>query len=97
MSMRAAVAERRPGSAASESTGPRREDDTNTIHAAVPAVSGYELCFHSLLATERGLSFPCDAAGRVDMDALSDKARDDYLYARTVVGRVFRPPSVRAH
>lgn len=95
--MRAAVAEWRPGSAASESTRSSREDETNTInHAAVPAVSGYELCFHSLLATERGLSFPCDAAGRVDMDALTDKARDDYLYARTVVGRVFRPPSVRA-
>jgi hypothetical protein len=89
--MRAAVAERRPGSAASES------DEAITTHpVAVPAGSGYELCFHSLLATERGLSFPCDAAGRVDMDALSDKARDDYLYARTVVGRVFRPPSVRA-
>ena len=89
--MRAAVAERRPGSAGSESTGARREGETTTNHT-----TAYELCFHSLLATERGLSFPCDAAGRVDMDTLTDKARDDYLYARTVVGRVFRPPSVRA-
>ena len=94
--MRSAVAERRTGSADPESTEPRREGDA-THHAAAPAGPGFELCFHSLLATESGLSFPCDAAGRVDMDALSDKARDDYLYARTVVGRVFRPPSVRAH
>lgn len=93
--MRAAVAEPRTGSAGSESAGPRREDDI-AEHDDVPMQAGYELCFHSLLATESALSFPCDAHGRVDMDALSDRARADYLYARTVIGRVFRPPAIRA-
>ncbi|HUG21367.1 hypothetical protein [Piscinibacter sp.] len=40
-------------------------------------------------------TFPCDAAGRVDLDSLSDEARLDYLYARMVIGRVFRAPVVR--
>lgn len=84
--MQAAVAQRRPAGAGTESNGAVPEHATT-----------FELCFHSLLDTQRALSFPCDAAGRVDMDTLSDKARDDYLYARTVVGRVFRPPAIRAH
>jgi hypothetical protein len=97
LSMRAAVAEPRTGSAGSESAGPRRPDDTTHDSGSAPIGAGYQLWFHSLVDSASTLSFPCDAAGRVDMDALSDKARDDYLYARTVVGRVFRPPAVRAH
>ena len=34
---------------------------------------GYELRFCSLLDASRGYSFPCDARGNVDMDALSDR------------------------
>jgi hypothetical protein len=87
--MRSAVAEPRTGGAGSESAG------SGPAHEVTEATgAGYSLWFHSLLENERGLSFPCDAAGRVDMDTLTDKARDDYLYARTVVGRVFRPPAV---
>lgn len=52
----------------------------------------FELRFHSLFNTGRALSFPCDAAGHVDMDALSERARDSYLYARAVVGREFSLP-----
>jgi hypothetical protein len=89
--MRSAVAEPRTGGAGSESAGSGLADEVNEATGAE-----YALCFHSLLEDEHGLSFPCDAAGRVDMDTLSDKARDDYLYARTVVGRVFRPPAIRA-
>lgn len=81
--MRSAVAQPRTG---------RGDPDSDTRRPAGPV---YALWFHSLLDTEDTLSFPCDAAGRVDMDTLSDKARDDYLYARTVVGRVFRPPAIR--
>jgi len=33
-------------------------------------------------------------AGHVNMDALSDTARDNYLYARAVVGREFSIPTV---
>ena len=39
-----------------------------------------ELRFQSLFDAGRSYAFPCDAAGRVDMDALSDKARENYLY-----------------
>lgn len=41
-----------------------------------------------------GLCFPCDEQGRVELDALSDRARDNYLYARAVVGVEFAHPKV---
>lgn len=56
--------------------------------------SGYEIRFQSLFKPGRALTFPCDAQGRVQLDALSDRARDNYLYARAVVGREFAFPSV---
>lgn len=55
----------------------------------------YELRFASLFDEGRGLSFPCDAQGHVDLDALSGRARLNYLYARTVIGREFSMPAVR--
>ena len=30
---------------------------------------------------------PCDESGRVDMDAIGERARDGYLYTRALVGR----------
>jgi len=55
----------------------------------------FELRFDSLYKPGRAFSFPCDARGRVDMDALSDGERDCYLYARAIVGREFSLPAVR--
>jgi hypothetical protein len=43
-----------------------------------------------------GFAFPCDEAGTVDMNALGDRARDDYLLARALVGRDFHSPTVSA-
>ena len=40
------------------------------------------------------LSFPCDADGNVPLDALSDRARNNYLFARAVVGRDYATPAV---
>ena len=57
--------------------------------------SGFEIRFQSLFNTGRALSFPCDAHGRVQLDSLSDRARDNYFYARAVVGREFAYPSVQ--
>lgn len=57
--------------------------------------TGYEIRFQSLFKEGRALSFPCDANGRVEMDRLSDRARDNYLYARAVVGREYATPCVR--
>jgi len=40
----------------------------------------YELRFRSLFDDGRALAFPCDANGHVDLDALSEQARSNYLY-----------------
>ena len=61
-----------------------------------PAVR-YELRFQSLSNTGRSYAFPCDADGNVDIDALSDKARMNYLHARTAVGRDLTCPAVVAN
>lgn len=58
--------------------------------------SGYELRFGSLFDEGRGFAFPCDAAGHVALDALSERARHNYLYARALMGRDFAVPVVRA-
>lgn len=55
----------------------------------------FELRFQSLFNEGRGLAFPCDAQGHVDMDALSERARGNYLYARAVVGREYATPAVQ--
>lgn len=62
---------------------------------SLQASGHYELRFDSMFVEGRGMSFPCDADGRVNMDALSERARCNYLYARAVVGREFRTPAVR--
>ena len=61
----------------------------------MPERAVYELRFQSIMDERRAYAFPCDAAGHVDMDALSDKARLNYLYARTVIGREFTRPAVQ--
>ena len=54
----------------------------------------YEIRFQSLFNEGRALTFPCDAAGHVEMDALSERARNNYLYARAVVGLEYATPAV---
>ncbi len=54
----------------------------------------YELRFQSLFSEGRALAFPCDKAGHVDLDSLSDRAMENYLYARAVVGREYSLPAV---
>ena len=55
----------------------------------------YELRFQSLFDEGRAYAFPCDARGLVNIDALSERARQNYLYARTVIGREFSLPAVQ--
>jgi hypothetical protein len=57
--------------------------------------SSYEIRFQSLFHEGRALCFPCDEHGEVSMDSLSERARDNYLYARAVVGREYAYPLVR--
>jgi len=56
----------------------------------------FQLCFRSLFQSGRGFAFPCDPQGRVDMDHLSDRARNNYLFARAMVGRDLAAPAVEA-
>ena len=52
------------------------------------------LRFEPLFGTGSALSFPCDSAGTVDLDRLGERARCNYFYARTVIGREFAMPAV---
>ncbi|MDH5541175.1 MAG: hypothetical protein OEY03_17385 [Rhizobacter sp.] len=62
---------------------------------AIGRSSQFELCFPSLFVEGRGLSFPCDDRGLVDIDKLPDRARNNYLCARTLIGREFATPKLR--
>lgn len=60
-----------------------------------PTPAPFELRFDPLTQHGRAYAFPCDATGRVDLDALSERARNNYLFARTVIGREVAWPAVR--
>lgn len=65
------------------------------LHSAIAVgPQAFELRFESLFDAGRALAFPCDARGQVELDALSDRALDNYLYARAVVGREYATPAV---
>lgn len=53
------------------------------------------LHFEPLTAGDAGLDVPCDPQGRVGLDALGDQLRNDYFFARTLIGRLFAAPTVR--
>jgi hypothetical protein len=65
---------------------------TDAIHPG----AAYRLHFASLCQPGPAFEFPCDAAGRVDLDGLSRRSFNDYLFARALVGWVFGAPSVQA-
>lgn len=54
----------------------------------------FQIRFQSLHDEGRALAFPCDAQGHVHLDALSERARQNYLFARAVVGREYAYPAV---
>lgn len=54
----------------------------------------FEVRFMSLYLQGRGLAFPCDARGHVDLDGLSERARNNYLYARAMIGRDNSAPCI---
>ena len=56
----------------------------------------FEVRFASLFSQGRGFAFPCDGQGRVDLDALSERARNNYFYARAMIGREHGFPCVHA-
>ena len=56
----------------------------------------FQLRFRSLFTDGEALVLPCNASGYVVMDALSERARISYLFARATVGRIYAPPQVIA-
>lgn len=56
--------------------------------------SQFQLRFRSLFNSGRGYAFPCDPKGQVDLDGLSDRARNNYLFARAMVGRELAVPDL---
>jgi len=54
----------------------------------------YALRFQSLFNQGRAMVFPCDEQGQVDLDALSERARENYFYARAVIGFEYTEPAV---
>ena len=65
--------------------------DTTTRTRAHP-----ELRFLPLTASVQSVAFPCDAAGRVDIDALGEQERNAYLFARALMGRHYAFPVIGA-
>jgi hypothetical protein len=63
---------------------------------AGPQRRQFVLCFRSLFDSGRGYAFPCDAQGSVDLDRLTEQARNNYLYARAMVGKELALPAVEA-
>jgi len=59
-----------------------------------PRDDTFQLRYLSLFDGGRGFSFPCDAQGHVDLDGLSERGRENYLYVRALVGRDFSPPAL---
>lgn len=55
----------------------------------------FQLRFQSLFDEGRGYAFDCNEHGDVDLDNLSERARVNYFYARTVIGREVAMPAVR--
>jgi hypothetical protein len=66
------------------------------IPTSRPAQASHEIRYEPLSGRGPHLCFPCDAQGCVQLDALSERARNNYLYARAVVGREYATPAVLA-
>ena len=64
--------------------------DTQTVNPPTQ----FEVRFDPLFNAGCGLAFPCDEAGRVDLDALSERARNSSFYARAMLCRQYAIPRV---
>jgi hypothetical protein len=54
----------------------------------------YLLTYTPIAIPQQPLVFPCDARGRVDLNALNRRELNDYLFARASVGIAFAAPQV---
>ena len=65
-------------------------------HVETPVPLRFEIRFDSLVQQGRGLVFPCDREGVVDVDALSERARSNYFFAWATLGSEYGSPRVMA-
>jgi hypothetical protein len=65
-------------------------------HCSAQTATGFELRFQSLFREGRALAFPCDHDGHVDLDTVSERARNNYFFARAAIGREYAMPVVKA-
>lgn len=88
---------RRTSCRAAAATAARQEPATSdALNPLTTPRLSHQLYFASLFDPGRALSFPCDRCGEVLLDGLSERARNNYFLARTVVGRDYGPPIVIA-
>ena len=57
----------------------------------------FEIRFESLFNPGRALSFPCDDHGHVDLDTLPERAKQNYYFARAMVGKDYSSPALCCH
>ena len=67
----------------------------NSPETFMSTPTAFEIRFQSLHRPGCAFAFPCDAQGRIDLDAVSERARENYFFARAMVGRDYAWPQVR--
>ena len=68
---------------------------TRPLAAECAPAADFVLHFSSLFHAGREFAFPCDEQGVVNLDSLPVRIRNNYLYARAMLGREFAWPTVR--
>ena len=63
--------------------------------SSMQTAAAFEIRFQSLFNHGRALAFPCDSTGVVNLDAMSEKARNNYLFARGMIGREDATPCIQ--
>jgi hypothetical protein len=65
--------------------------------SSTQTATGFEIRFQSLFREGRALAFPCDREGHIDLDAISERARNNYFFARATIGIEYAMPVVSAN
>ena len=66
----------------------------DTSSASTADQPRFLLRYRSLSSHRCDFAFPCDPQGHVNLDELSELARENYLYARAMVGRDLLQPQI---
>ena len=64
------------------------------FQASATTAANYEIRFQSLFHEGRGIAFPCDCEGNVDLGSMNERARSSYALACARVGVDYATPMV---